>query len=94
MNDEQLRSATEPRNAVGNNRRPVPRVAIEGDVVAHPTGGQTARHRQANRLAHIPADVHEFAARKRRRREGGAGVAASRLGQDHHGRLRASDDVR
>jgi hypothetical protein len=37
-------------------------VAIEGDVVQHPTGGPTARHRQANWLAHIPADVFDFAA--------------------------------
>jgi hydrophobe/amphiphile efflux-1 (HAE1) family protein len=68
-------------------------VAIEGDVVPHPTGGQRARHRQANRLAHIPADVHDFAARKRRRREGGAGVAPSRFGPNHHGRLRPGDDA-
>jgi hypothetical protein len=68
-------------------------VAIEGDVVPHPTWGQTTRHRQANRLAHIPADVHEFAARKRRRCEGGAGVAASRFGPNHHGRLRPGDDA-
>jgi hypothetical protein len=41
----------------------------------------------------VPADVHDFAARKRRRPEGGAGVAASRFGPNHHGRLRPGDDA-
>lgn len=68
-------------------------VAVEGDVVLHPTGGQTTWYRQAYRLAHISAHVYDFTARKRRRRKGGAGTATSWLGAYHDGRIRPGGDA-
>jgi len=37
---------------------------------------KTTRYHEEYRLAHVPAHLHNIAARKRRRREGGAGVCS------------------
>jgi len=45
------------------------------------------RDRKANRVAYLPAQLYDVAARQRRRRKSCAGSLATRLSEDHDGRL-------
>ena len=67
-------------------------VVVKGDHLSHPARGQASGNHEAHRLAHVSAYLHDFAARQRRRREGGARAAASRFGEAHPRRLRPSRD--
>jgi hypothetical protein len=69
--------ATDPPRA-GKKRGQQP-VWLSKVMSSHPTGGQAARYHQACRLVHVPTDLHDFAARQRRGREGRAGATASWL---------------
>jgi hypothetical protein len=60
----------------------------KGDAVSHSTSCPKGRDREANRVAYLSAHLYNALTQQRRRRKGGAGTLATRLSEDHDGRLR------